>query len=57
MDLCNISQNVTSWPLVQLIVMIGLDIVYCVTGGRAMKFVFDVSYLLKQITDIPVTQS
>ena len=24
----------------QLIVMIGLDIVYCVTGGKAMKFVY-----------------
>ena len=30
---------------VQLIVMIGLDIVYCVTGGKAMQYVFDVSPL------------
>ena len=27
----------------QLIVMIGLDIVYCVTGGTSMKYVYDVS--------------
>lgn len=31
--------------LLQLIVMIGLDIVYCVTGGKAMQYVFDVSPL------------
>ena len=27
----------------QLIVMVGLDIVYCVTGGTSMKFVYTVS--------------
>ena len=31
--------------LLQLIVMIGLDIVYCVTGGKAMQYVFDVRLL------------
>ena len=27
----------------QLIVMVGLDIVYCVTGGKSMQYVWQVS--------------
>lgn len=33
--------------------MIGLDIVYCVTGGKAMQYVFDVSSpLIANLTTI-----
>lgn len=36
-------QRLGLWLVIpcQLIVMIGLDIVYCVTGGKAMQYVFD----------------
>ena len=35
-------QRLGLWLVIpcQLIVMIGLDIVYCVTGGKAMQYVF-----------------
>jgi len=36
-------QKLGLWLIIpcQLIVMIGLDIVYCVTGGKSLKYVFD----------------